>query len=113
MKDSRVGECLWVEWSGEGFVPFRPSSIVFFTHEHIDLEIDLIKRALASSLQRDGIAISLGEGYRMAESGLVTHGYCGYVDGEIYLTACSETGETDEGDTVDEILETTWVEING
>jgi hypothetical protein len=102
-----------VEWSGEGFVPFRPSSIVFFTHEHIDLEIDLIKRALASSLQRDGIAISLGEGYRMTESGLVTHGYCGYVDGEIYLTVCSETGETDEGNIVDEILETTWVEIDG
>jgi hypothetical protein len=102
-----------VEWSGEGFVPFRPSSIMFFTHEHIDLEIDLIKRALASSLQRDGIAISLGEGYRMTESGLVTHGYCGYVDGEIYLTVCSETGETDNGDTVDEILETTWVEIDG
>jgi hypothetical protein len=102
-----------VEWSGEGFVPFRPSSIVFFTHEHIDLEIDLIKRALASSLQRDGIAISLGEGYKMTEYALVTHGYCGYVDGEIYLTVCSETGETDEGNTVDEILETTWVEIDG
>jgi hypothetical protein len=113
LKDSRAGECLWVEWSGEGFVPFRPSSILFYTIDHIDIEIDVVKRALASSLQRDGIAISLGEGYKMAESALVTHGYCGYVDGEIYLIVCSETGETDEGDTVDEILEATWVEIDG
>lgn len=113
MKDSRAGECLWVEWSGEGFVPSRPSSILFYTIDHIDVEIDVIKRALASSLQRDGIAISLGEGYRMAESGLVTYGYCGYVDEEIYLTVCSETGETEEGSTVDNIMEATWVEIDG
>ena len=113
MKDSRVGESLWIEWSGEGFVPSRPSSILFYTIDHVDIEIELIQRALASSLQRDGIAISLGEGYKMAESALVTHGYCGYVDGEIYLTVCSETGETEEGNTVDEILEATWVEIYG
>jgi hypothetical protein len=113
LKDSRVGEGLWVEWSGEGFVPFRPSSIMFYTFEHVDVEIDVVKRALASSLQRDGIAISLGEGYRLADAGLVTHGFCGYIDGEIFLTVCNEFGETDSGDVVDEILEITWVELNG
>ncbi len=113
MKDSRAGECLWVEWSGEGFVPSRPSSILFYTIDHVDTEVDVVKRALASSLQRDGVAISLGEGYTMADNGLVTHGHCGYVDGEIYLTVCSKTGETDQGDIVDEIMKATWVEIDG
>ena len=112
MKDSRVGEGLWVEWSGEGFVPFRSSSIIFYTLDHVDVEIDVVKRALASSLQRDGIAISLGEGYQLADAGLVTCGYGGFIDGEIFLTVCNELGETDSGDTVDDVLEITWVELN-
>ena len=53
MKDKRTGECLWFEWSGDGFAVSRPSSIIFFTYDHVDLEIDLIRRALASALQRD------------------------------------------------------------
>jgi len=112
LKDSRAGEGLWFEWSGEGFAPFKDSSILFFTFDHVDVEIEVVMRALASSLQRDGISDSLGGGYRLAEAGLVTHGYCGFIDGEIFLTVCNEFGETDSGDTVDQILETTWVELN-
>ena len=111
MKDSRKGECLWVEWSGEGFVPSRPSTIIFYTHEHVDLEIDVVKRALASSLQRDGQVVSLGDGYRAVESGTVVHGYAGFINGEIYLSACDKNGQTEYGETVDEIFETTWVEM--
>jgi hypothetical protein len=112
LKDSRVGEGLWIEWSGEGFNPFGSSSMVFYTFDHVDIEIEVVMRALASSLQRDGISDSLGGGYCLAEAGLVTHGYCGFIDGEIFLTVCNKFGETDSGDTVDRILETTWVELN-
>jgi len=111
LKDSRIGECLWIEWSGEGYIPSRPSSIIFYTHDHVDLEIDVVKRALASSLQRDGHSVTLGQGYKAVESGTPVHGYSGYIDGEIYLTACSETGETDYGYIVDQTYKTTWVEI--
>jgi hypothetical protein len=111
LKDSRAGECLWVEWSGEGFVPSRPSSIVFYTHDHVDLDIDVVKRALASALQRDGVVISLGEGYRSVESGVITYGYSGYVDEDYHLTKSNENGETYYGNQVDTTLETTWVEI--
>lgn len=111
MKDSRAGECLWVEWSGEGYDPSRPSTTIFYTHDYVDLDIDVVKRALASALQRDGQVISLGEGYRSVESGVVVYGYAGFVDGEIYLSVCDKNGETDRGEIVDEIFETTWVEI--
>ena len=111
VKDSRIGECLWVEWSGEGYTPSRPSSIIFYTHDHVDLEIDVVKRALASALQRDGHSVSLGQGYRAVESGISVFGYSGHIDEEIYLTTCSENGETAYGDIVDETYKTTWVEI--
>jgi hypothetical protein len=111
MKDSRAGECLWVEWSGEGYTPSRPSTIIFYTHDYVDLEIDVVKRALASAQQRDGQVVSLGEGYRAVESGVVVYGYAGFIDDEIYLSACDENGETDRGEIVDEVFETTWVEI--
>lgn len=112
VKYSRAGESLWIEWSGEGFVPARPSSIVFFTYGHVDLENEIIRRALASSLQRDGSADSLGSGFRMAEAGIITTGYCGFVDEERHLSLCDKEGETYYGDVVDSIFEVTWVEIN-
>jgi hypothetical protein len=111
MKDKRTGECLWFEWSGDGFAASRPSSIVFFTYDHVDLDIDLIKRALASALQRDGIVVSLGDGYKAVERGYISHGYAGEVGGEIYPTICNEHGITEYGDHVDQTKAVTWVEI--
>ncbi len=111
MKDSRVGECLWWEWTGYSYSPLTSSSLVFFTEGHVDLEHDVVRRALASSLQRDGSAISLGDGYRLAESASVTRGYAGEVDGEIDYSACDELGETPDGNYVDDIIEVTWVEF--
>lgn len=84
---------------------------MFYTHDHVDLDIDVVKRALASSLQRDGVVVSLGEGYRAVESGDITYGYSGYVDGDYHLTKSDESGETYYGNQVDVPLETTWVEI--
>jgi hypothetical protein len=111
MKDNRAGECLWYEWSGDGFSESRPSSIIYYTHDHIDLQIDLIARALASALQRDGVVQSLGEGYKSVERGHVAYGYAGEIEGEIYPTACDEFGNTENGDVVNQPLPVTWVEI--
>lgn len=107
MRDVRTGECLWSEWTGFG-VP-AGASTVFYTHEHVDVENDVVRRALASALQRDGSAVSLGDGFRAVESAQVVCGYAGFVDGEIDLSVCDEFGETREGDEVDEVLPITWV----
>lgn len=111
MRDSRIGETLWSEWSGEGFEPISQAALVFFTEDHVDIENETVRRALASALQRDGSSISLGNGYSAIESATVSHGYAGEVDEAIYFTMCNEDGETRDGDYVDRIIPITWVEI--
>ena len=111
VKDSRVGELLWKEWTGDGFDPRFDESIVFFTDEHVDLENELIRRALASALQRDGISISLGNGFQSLENASISIGYAGEVDGDIDLSVCDEQGETPYGDLVDSVTPITWVEV--
>lgn len=106
-----MGELLWKEWTGEGYEPLHEYSVTFFTEDHIDLENDLIRRALASALQRDGVAVTLGKGFQYLESSLANYGYAGEVDGDNELTACDEEGETREGDVVDSITPITWVEV--
>lgn len=112
VKDSRVGELLWKEWTGEGFDPQLDKSIIFFTDEHVDLENEVVRRALASALQRDGISISLGNGFQSLETAKVLLGYAGEVDGDIDLSVCDESGETQYGDAVDSVTPITWVEVN-
>lgn len=112
MKDSRVGELLWKEWTGDGFDCIFDISAVFFTEDHVDLENDVVRRALASALQRDGISISLGNGFQSIESAAVVTGYSGTVDQDTDLTVCDYSGETRHGDNVDKIIPTTWVEVN-
>lgn len=111
-KDSRIGETLWSEWSGEGYEPMSGSPIVFFTEDHIDLEPEVIRRALASALQRDGTVVTLGEGFRAVESGTVVHGFAGFVDEEDEMTVCDADGETFYGDSVKTLTTITWVEIH-
>ena len=111
MRDSRIGECLWNEWTGEGYEPLDPSSIVFFTQDHVDLNNEVVRRALASALQRDGSSISLGKGYEAVDSAKISHGFAGEVDEDIDLTVCNEDGETRNGDLVDKTIAVTWVEI--
>jgi hypothetical protein len=111
MKDSRKGESLWAEWGGEGFETASSDPQVFYTHDHVDLEIEVIRRALASCLQRDGVAITLADGFRALEWSNIHYGYSGFVGGEIYPTLCNEFGETFYGEHVAEVFETTWVEI--
>jgi hypothetical protein len=108
MRDLRTGECLWSEWTGEG-LSAQSEEPSFFTQGHIDVENEIVRRALASSLQRDGIVHSLGGGFKSIESAEVIHGYAGTVDGDTDFCACDSSGETRAGDVVDEVLEVTWV----
>jgi hypothetical protein len=112
MKDSRKGECLWSEWTGIGAEALLPaSSLVFFTEDHVELENEIVLRALASALQHDGSAVSLGDGYKMAEKGNVFHVSAGEVDNDTELTICNSDGETRDGDKVDRIVEITLVAL--
>lgn len=111
MKDQRPGEFLWEEWQGLGYESRVESSVTYYTFEHIDLDNDLVRRALASALQRDGVAISLGDGFAMIEKSAPYYGWAGFVDDDQEYSVCDEHGETEYGDFVDSILPTTWIEI--
>lgn len=109
MKDKRPGEHLWLEWTGDHYD--SSSSIVFFTTEHVDIENEVVRRALASSLQRCGIVDSLADGFSSIEEASVSYGHAGIVDGELDYAVCDALGETHYGDLVEEIFEVTWVSI--
>lgn len=111
MKDSRKGESLWFEWDGDYFDMSSDDSLVFYTHDHIDVEHELVKRALASTIQRDGIVHSLSQGFSLIDAASISHGYAGHVDGSHSLAVCDEDGLTYYGDTVDEIIPITYVEV--
>lgn len=110
-KDSRIGESLWQEWTGEGYEPESSLSLVFFTETHVDVEHEIVRRALASALQRDGSVSSLGQAFASLEDATITHGYAGEIEGSRDLTQCDEDGQTYEGECVDEVFPITWVEI--
>lgn len=111
MKDSRIGESLWEEWCGLGYDNALPDSNIFYTVDHVSLENDLVRKALASVVQRDGLFDSLADGFKAIEDPVITHGWAGYIDIDPEISVCDETGVTDYGDEVDEIKEITWVEF--
>ena len=111
MKDRRPGEQLWGEWDGHGYIAAVHGALVYCTDEHVDMENEVVQRALASSLQRDGVATGLGEGYRLQSGAVVVLGYAGTVDGDDLRTVCDENGETRLGDTVDAVQAVTWMEV--
>lgn len=111
MKDTRKGESLWKEWTGSGYEPVLSSPIIFYTDDHVDVENELVRRALASALQRDGVSTTLGIGFKQLEDAKIVVGYAGEIDEDIDLTVCDEYGETEYGDIVDKVTPVTWVEV--
>ena len=111
MKDSRVGQSLWQEWYGSGYDPENPDSLVFYTVDHVSLDEDVVLRALASCLQRDGVADSLGDGFKLATNGVVSIGYAGVLDSDNELSVCDLDGFTSYGDFLSDVQEITWIEI--
>jgi hypothetical protein len=110
-KDTRHGEHLWSEWLGNGLSTERGDSLIYFTIDHIDVEHELIRKALASTIQRDGVADSLGDAFKRLELSKVVCGWAGKFEEDLDLYACDETGETEYGDIVQDIQPVTWVEI--
>lgn len=106
MKDTRLGDDLWQEWDGSGVEEER---LTYYTKEHTSIENELVRRALASALQKDGVAVSLGEGYKMIETAKIIYGFAGYLAGEKELIFCDEGGETDHGDLIVNIVSITWI----
>lgn len=102
---------MWYEWDGHGYNERLTSTTIYFTFDHIDLEHDLVRRALASALQRDGVAVSLGDGFNMIDKSVPVFGWCGVLEDELDFTVCDESGETEYGDIVGVALATTWIEI--
>jgi ABC-type transport system substrate-binding protein len=111
MRDSRAGQSLWSIWEGEGYEPKTDAAYVFYTDAHVDIENEVVRRALASAIQREGLVFSLGNGYGSIDTATVTQGYCGYLPGERDLTVCDEDRETPQGDLLDYAILTTWVEL--
>lgn len=113
MKDSRIGELLWSEWTGDGYEPANHSAdFSFYTEGHIDITNELVRRALASAIQRDGSVDSLGQAFRLLESCESVFTYAGYIQGDNEFTACDENGMTFHEDIVDEIIPITVVDIH-
>jgi hypothetical protein len=111
MKDSRAGETLWSEWSGNDPDFMLTSALVFYTQEHVDLDHEVVRRALASALQRDGSADSLGDAFKLLDPAIVHYGFAGIQDGDLDYTSCDANGMTFYDDKLDNVIPITWVEI--
>lgn len=111
MRDKRPGEGLWFEWSGSGYFSEGDSDLVYCTIGHVDVDNEIVRRALASVLQRDGIADSLGDGFKLIESKVISIGWAGILPDENDYTYCDDSGETEYGDQVQKIEEFTWIEF--
>lgn len=110
-KDSRIGESLWFIWDGEDYDFSSESSIVFYTKEHVDLEEDLIRKALASAIQREGIADSLSGGFSLISSGITQHLYSGYSPISEREYICDSNGVSSRGEDLLSVIPVTVVEV--
>ena len=111
MKDSRAGESLWSFWEGEGYVSELSSPIVYYTEGHVDIDHEVVRKALASVIQRDGIVYSLFEAYALIDSGVSSVGWAGSSTGEMYQEVCDEDGLTSYGSLTDNLMPVTFVEV--
>lgn len=112
MKNDRPGEWLWEQWDGEGFNQSNNASIIYVTFDSVDIYNDVVKRALASCIQRDGVSDSLADGFAMIERSSTTHGFVGFIEGEKFPFVTDEFGYTMDGEDTDYISEATWIEIS-
>lgn len=110
MNEFRLGEDLWMEWDGEGFE--TDADIVYYTYEHVDTNIEVVQRALACALQRDGIVENLRDGFRVQDNCGTVLGYVGRFWDEAEDTMfCAHNGDTIFGDTLDTWSAATFIEI--
>jgi ABC-type transport system substrate-binding protein len=82
MKFSRLGEGLWSEWDGQDYPASSNDSIIYYTLGHPDTDHEVVRRALASAIQRDGTADTLGQAFQAIENSVITQGRAAHIDGE-------------------------------
>jgi hypothetical protein len=111
MKDSRVGQLLWSTWEGNGYTANIHNSIVYFTEDHVDVEHEVVKRALASCIQRDGVVFSLSQGFQAIDRAVVTQAWAGFLDGDVYFELCDESGLTSDEVQLQNVIAVTIVEV--
>lgn len=113
MNDSRPGEALWFPWDGEEYEQQLLDPYIYQTEGHVDLENEVVRKALASTLQRDGIAFSLGAAYGLVDQSVHTFAYGGAVDGDHVRTVVNyETGlSIYSQEPTEDIVELTIVEL--
>lgn len=112
MSFDRRGESLWQEWDGSGFQPAEADNIIFYTIGHVDVANDVVLRALASAVQREGIVDTLGQAFQAIKPFSAVIGFSGDIDNGIETTVCDQSGETYYGDIVNSVVPTTWVEVS-
>ena len=110
-KDTRPGEELWCEWTGSGYSKNNSEGIVYYTLGEVDMDNELVSRALASAIQRDGVADSLGDSFKLIENCQITRGWCGILEEESEYSVCDENSETEYGYIVENIELITCIEI--
>ena len=111
MKDSRVGQCLWSTWEANGYTANIHNSFIYYTEGHVDLEHEIVRKALASCIQRDGLVFSLSQGFQAIDAAVITQAWIGSIDGEVYPELCDETGRTWDDVELQDITAVTIVEV--
>jgi len=112
VKDIRIGESLWFIWDGDEYEPNNAENYLYYTEDHVDLEEDVVINALASSMQRDGITYSMGQGAQLLNSATVVKTFAGSIDGDYQLTICFENGTSVfSGVELENVIPITIVEV--
>ena len=111
MKDSRIGECLWSIWEGVGYEGQLSYSVVYYTEDHVDLEQEVVRKALASSIQRDGLVYSLAQAFGAIDAGAVSQKWVGLADGEMYEEVCTKDGSSLSDTALSSVIPVTFVEV--
>jgi hypothetical protein len=110
-KDSRIGESLWYIWEGHDYEPYIPDAVVYYTEEHVDLDNEIVRRALASSLQRDGLVSSLGEAFKLIDGSYIVYRNIGVLEEDHIPQVCDEDGRTENDELLNNVVPVTWVEV--
>lgn len=108
--DFRLGEELWMEWDGKGFE--SEADLIYYTYTHVDTNNPVVQRALACALQRDGVVLSISDGFKVQDGSRTTRGYVGKdLEDETVECVCEQDGTTELGDSLESAVETTFIEI--
>lgn len=111
MKDSRIGESLWSIWEGSGYEQQLSDSIVYYTEDHVDIDNEIVRKALASAIQRDGVVYSLSEAFQAIDAGIATNFWAGVSGEELYHEACPSNGISASGVALNNVVPVTFVEV--